>query len=48
MTHKKAILLFHKKFEYVDGEIVEVKGHHQHLGGKESPVEFTSIERLIE
>ena len=25
MTHKKAVLLFHKKFEYTDGEIVEVK-----------------------
>ena len=25
MTHKKAILLFHKKYEYADGEIVEVK-----------------------
>lgn len=48
MTHKKAILLFHKKFEYVDGEILEVKGHHKHLGGKESPFEFTSIARLIE
>ena len=25
MTHRKAILLFHKKYEYSDGEIVEVK-----------------------
>src|SRR3989344_4246302 len=85
MTHKKAIRLFHKKFEYVDGEIIEVKGravppspakpegikyslvyigkdgtrilgydnaegkgHHKHLGGKESPFQFTSIHSLIE
>lgn len=84
MTHK-AVLLFHKKYEYSDGEIVEVKGwavppspakpegikyslvyigkdgtrilgydnaegkgHHRHLGGRESPFEFTSIERLVE
>lgn len=25
MTHSKAVLLFHKKYEYADGEIVEVK-----------------------
>jgi hypothetical protein len=84
MTHK-AILLFHEKVEYADGDIVEVKawavtpspakpegikyslvyigkdgtrilgydnaegkGHHKHLGGRESPSEFTNIERLIE
>ncbi len=84
MTHK-AILLFHEKVEYADGDIVEVKawavtpspakpegikyslvyigkddtrilgydnaegkGHHKHLGGRESPTEFTDIERLIE
>ena len=84
MTHKKAILLFHKKYEYADGEIVEVKawavppspakpegikysfvyigkegtripgydnaegkGHHKHLGGRELPSEFLSIEWKI-
>jgi hypothetical protein len=84
VTHK-AVLLFHEKVEYADGDIVEVKawavtpspakpegikyslvyigkdgtrilgydnaegkGHHKHLGGWESPSEFTSIERLIE
>ena len=84
MTHK-AVLLFHEKVEYADGDIVEVKawavapspakpegikyslvyigkdgtrilgydnaegkGHHKHLGGRESPSEFTNIERLIE
>ena len=26
----------------------EGKGHHTHLGGRESPSEFTNIERLIE
>lgn len=25
MTHTKAVLLFHKKYEYADGEIVEIK-----------------------
>lgn len=85
MTHRRAILLFHKKFEFSDGEIVEMKawsvapsaakpegikyslvyigrdrarilgydnaegkGHHKHLGGRELPTEFTSIERLRE
>lgn len=48
MTHKKTILLFHKKYEYADGEIVEVKRHHKHLGGRELPCEFVNIERLIE
>ncbi len=85
MTHRRAILLFHKKFEYADGDIVEAKawavapspakpegikyslvyigkdgtrilgydnaegkGHHQHLGARESPSEFISLERLIE
>ena len=85
MTHKRARLLFHRKFEYADGEIVEVKawavapspakpegikyslvyvgkdgtrilgydnaegkGHHRHLGARESPIEFTTIERLSE
>lgn len=84
MTHKKAIQLFHKKYEYADGEIVEVKawavtpspakpegikysfvyigkdgtrilgydnaegkGHHMHLGGREFPSQFLSIEILI-
>lgn len=84
MTHK-AVLLFHEKVEYADGEIVEVKawavtpspakpegikysfvyigkdgtrilgydnaegkGHHKHLGGRELPCEFTSIEGLVE
>jgi hypothetical protein len=84
MTHK-AVLLFHEKVEYADGDIVEVKawavapspakpegikyslvyigkdgtrilgydnaegkGHHKHLGGRESASEFTTIERLIE
>ena len=84
MTHK-AVLLFHEKFEYADGDIVEVKAwavapspakpegikyslvyigkdgtrilgydnaegkeHDKHLGGRESPSEFTNIERLIE
>ena len=85
MTHSRAILLLHKKFEFADGEIVEMKawgvtpspakpegikysfvyvgkdgtrilgydnaegkGHHKHLGGRESPSEFSGIERLIE
>lgn len=84
MTHK-AVLLFHEKVEYFDGEIVEIKawavtpspakpegikyslvyiaedgtrilgydnaegkGHHKHLGGRELPCEFTTIERLVE
>ena len=25
MTHSKAVLLFHEKVEYVDGDVVEVK-----------------------
>lgn len=84
MTHNKAALLFHKKYEYADGEIVEVKawsvtpspakpegikysfvyigidgtrilgydnaegkGHHMHLGGREFPCQFLSIESHI-
>lgn len=44
MTHKKAILLYIGK----DDDNGDGKGHHKHLGGKESPFEFTSIARLIE
>lgn len=44
MTHRRAVLLFHKKFEYADGEIVEVKA----WAVTPPPFEVTSIEQLSE